>query len=202
MDRNLIQHTIDSLPVFIAYIGADKKYKFVNNAYLNWLGLAKEDIVEKNIDDVLGTERYSVIESHVDMALLGQKVSYEVIMPSHLGKSVFFARYFPYRNSKDDIDGFSVLVEDITHQRLMENEKDNLVVELQEALKEIKVLKGIIPICSYCHNIRDDEGAWEMIEIYISKHSDAAFSHGICPDCLPKVMKDIKAENKNDKNEK
>lgn len=56
--------------------------------------------------------------------------------------------------------------------------------ELQNAINEIKALKGIIPICSYCHNIRDNEGAWNMLEEYISKHSNAEFSHGICPSCL------------------
>ena len=58
---------------------------------------------------------------------------------------------------------------------------------LRDALTEIKTLRGIIPICSYCHNIRDDEGAWDEIEAYISKHSDAKFSHGICPKCFEKV---------------
>lgn len=59
--------------------------------------------------------------------------------------------------------------------------------ELQSALEEIKVLRGIIPICSRCKKIRDDQGAWNMIEVYISKHSEAEFSHGYCPDCLETV---------------
>lgn len=59
--------------------------------------------------------------------------------------------------------------------------------DLKQAMDEIKTLKGIIPICSYCHGIRDDEGAWKQLEQYISKHSDASFSHGICPSCLPKA---------------
>jgi len=62
--------------------------------------------------------------------------------------------------------------------------------ELQKAIEEIKTLKDILPICSYCKKIRDDEGSWKQIEAYISSHSDAEFSHGICPDCLKKVRKD------------
>ncbi len=58
--------------------------------------------------------------------------------------------------------------------------------ELQKAIDEIKALKGVIPICSYCHSIRDNEGAWSMLEEYIYRHSDAEFSHGICPSCLMK----------------
>ena len=59
--------------------------------------------------------------------------------------------------------------------------------ELKEAINEIRRLKGIIPICSYCHSIRDDEGAWSRLEKYLSEHSDAMFSHGICPKCMGKI---------------
>lgn len=55
--------------------------------------------------------------------------------------------------------------------------------ELQQALKEIKTLQGILPICSYCKKIRDDKGSWNQLETYIHHHSEAQFSHGICPEC-------------------
>lgn len=60
------------------------------------------------------------------------------------------------------------------------------VRELQQALAHIKVLQGILPICMYCHKIRSDEQSWQRIERYIAAHSDAQFSHAICPDCLAK----------------
>ena len=56
--------------------------------------------------------------------------------------------------------------------------------ELTEALAEIKTLRGILPICSHCKQIRDDEGYWHQIEAYIHSHTEANFSHGICPDCI------------------
>lgn len=59
--------------------------------------------------------------------------------------------------------------------------------EKEAALNEIRALQGIIPICSYCHSIRDDDGAWNRLEAYISEHSEAKFSHGICPGCVPKT---------------
>ncbi len=62
--------------------------------------------------------------------------------------------------------------------------------EMKNLMEEIKTLKGIIPICSYCHSIRDDEGAWEKLELYITKYSGASFSHGICPRCIDKVRSD------------
>jgi len=67
-------------------------------------------------------------------------------------------------------------------------EKEHLIDELKQAFDEIKTLKGIIPICSYCKKIRDEKGAWDMMEAYISAHSEALFSHGICPECYEKEI--------------
>jgi hypothetical protein len=59
--------------------------------------------------------------------------------------------------------------------------------ELEEALSEVQRLKGLIPICVHCKNVRDDRGFWEGVEIYISDRSEALFSHSICTECGPKV---------------
>jgi len=64
--------------------------------------------------------------------------------------------------------------------------------ELSVALEEIKTLRGIIPICSHCKKIRDDTDSWQRLEEYISNHSEAKFSHGICPDCAEKHYPDLK----------
>ena len=64
-----------------------------------------------------------------------------------------------------------------------ERERDQLITELKKAISEIKRLSGLLPICSHCKKIRDDTGYWSQIESYIREHSDAEFSHGICPDC-------------------
>jgi len=63
--------------------------------------------------------------------------------------------------------------------------------KLQKALDEIKILRGIIPICSYCKQLRDDEGIWKRIEEYMHEHSEASFSHGICPDCMRKYYAEV-----------
>jgi YesN/AraC family two-component response regulator len=77
-------------------------------------------------------------------------------------------------------------------------EKDELIAKLQEALDSVKKLSGLIPICSNCKKIRNDEGYWRQIEGYISEHSEARFSHGICPDCAKKIytefLKDVPEE--------
>ena len=66
-------------------------------------------------------------------------------------------------------------------------EQDRLIAKLQEAATEIRDLRGIIPICASCKNVRDDAGYWQQIEVYVSQHSEADFTHGICPTCLEKL---------------
>lgn len=66
--------------------------------------------------------------------------------------------------------------------------------ELREAMAEIRQLKGIIPICATCKRIRDDEGYWHQVESYLSAHSDAQFTHGVCPDCMEKLRKKMRSE--------
>lgn len=74
--------------------------------------------------------------------------------------------------------------------RAKEEEQRMLISELEKALAEIRTLKGLIPICSSCKKIRDDEGYWNQLEIYISDRTDAVFSHGICPDCAKRLYPD------------
>lgn len=66
-------------------------------------------------------------------------------------------------------------------------EREELIKELQDALMKIKTLQGMLPICASCKRIRDDKGYWNQIESYISEHSEAVFSHGICPECMEKL---------------
>lgn len=69
-------------------------------------------------------------------------------------------------------------------------EKDEVVTKLKEAIDNIKTLTGLIPICANCKNIRGDDGYWDQVEVYISKHSQAVFTHGICPNCAEKLYKE------------
>ena len=66
-------------------------------------------------------------------------------------------------------------------------ERQKLIVQLEKSLKEIKTLRGLLPICAWCRKIRDDKGYWKGLEAYIQEHTDAAFTHGICPKCMKKV---------------
>ncbi|MEW5733281.1 MAG: DUF3365 domain-containing protein [Thermodesulfobacteriota bacterium] len=73
-----------------------------------------------------------------------------------------------------------------------QKQRDDLIAELRTALSEVKTLRGFIPICASCKKIRDDQGYWNQLEQYITEHSGAQFSHGICPDCMKKLYPDFK----------
>jgi PAS domain S-box-containing protein len=93
----------------------------------------------------------------------------------------------PIYNLKGDIIGAIESIRDVTEKKLAEEEREKLIGELREAFMKIKMLKGLIPICSSCKKIRDDKGYWNQIEVYIREHSDAEFSHSICPECTKKL---------------
>ncbi len=80
---------------------------------------------------------------------------------------------------------------DITHRKQAEDEREKLISELRKALTEVKKLSGMLPICSSCKKIRDDKGYWNQIEAYIAEHSEAEFSHGLCPECLKNMYPGI-----------
>lgn len=81
--------------------------------------------------------------------------------------------------------------QEIERRKKLEKEKEELITELKQALTEIKTLRGFLPICAHCKKIRDDDGYWQQLEKYIQDHSDARFSHGICPDCIAKHYPEI-----------
>lgn len=67
------------------------------------------------------------------------------------------------------------------------------VVELETALRKVRQLQGLLPICSYCKRIRDDQNYWSQVETYLAEHSEVQFSHGICPNCLERALEDTKS---------
>jgi len=94
-----------------------------------------------------------------------------------------FATVAMIPGTKTGVSSFS----DITNRKLIEEERRKLIEDLQEALAEVKALSGLLPICASCKKIRDDKGYWTQIESYIRDHSEADFSHGICPECAKKL---------------
>lgn len=95
------------------------------------------------------------------------------------------------RNSAGKVDGRMASFVDISRRKQLEVEQQTLIQKLQDALEKIKTLRGLIPICAACKNIRDDQGFWHHVEEYISKHSEAKFSHGVCPKCMKKLYPEV-----------
>jgi len=99
----------------------------------------------------------------------------------------------PIKNTSGEIIGASSIARDISqqkqaeHERLVaQTEREQLVKDLQDALKHVKTLQGLLPVCAFCHKIRNAEGSWERFESYISDRTDADFTHSSCPECSKK----------------
>jgi PAS domain S-box-containing protein len=86
---------------------------------------------------------------------------------------------------------FLTTYHDVTARRQSEREREKLIQQLQSALADVKTLRGLLPICGWCKKIRDDGGYYHRIEAYITAHSEAKFTHGICPDCAKKFEEDL-----------
>ncbi|MEW6233805.1 MAG: response regulator [Candidatus Omnitrophota bacterium] len=84
---------------------------------------------------------------------------------------------------------------DISKRKAAEREKERLIGELQEALSKVKQLSGLLPICSACKKIRDDKGYWNQLEAYIRNHSEADFTHSLCPECAKTLYPEFFANN-------
>jgi len=76
-----------------------------------------------------------------------------------------------------------IIIRDITERKSIEAERERLIQELRDALAKVKTLSGLLPMCAACRRIRDKQGGWHNLEAYVREHTEANFSHGICPDC-------------------
>jgi PAS domain S-box-containing protein len=88
-------------------------------------------------------------------------------------------------------NAYEKLREEDVQRRQVQEEREKLIGELQEALANVKTLSGFIPICASCKKIRDDKGYWNQIEAYLSAHSEMEFSHSVCPDCARKLYPEL-----------
>ena len=115
------------------------------------------------------------VQSTEEAAFSEQDIAVLQTMADHLAIAIGNARLY------------NAAQREITERKQAEEERERLIVELQEALAKIKTLRGLIPICAHCKKIRDDQGYWNQLEAYIQKHSEAEFSHGICDECAKQL---------------
>jgi PAS domain S-box-containing protein len=118
--------------------------------------------------------------------------SYELEQPCKDGSTVWTeAMIRVLFDDQGNFSGFLGVSRDITERKRAEAEREQLVSELQASLAQVRQLSGFLPICASCKKIRDDAGYWHQVEAYISQHSEAEFSHGICPDCMKKLYPEL-----------
>ena len=141
----------------------------------------------KNIDDRTKARK------NFDRALSGDSfVIEEEYGDSYLERRYYEDIYNPIIDHKGNISGLTLILTDITDRKKAEIERDKLIVDLKKALSDVKALSGLIPVCSNCKKVRDDAGYWNQLETFIEEHSEALFSHSLCPECLEKIYKDQK----------
>jgi PAS domain S-box-containing protein len=156
----------------------DGTYLYVNKIFAQTLGYNQEEIIGKRVWDIFpqdeADKRFSMVRKGF---LTGKTDNIEVRIPLAEGDKHFLTTVKPIKNEHEEVAFIICISKDIT--------------ELREAQSQLKSLRGILPICSECKNIRNDEGAWQQLEYYISKHSEAEFSHGMCPDCAEILYPDL-----------
>lgn len=118
-----------------------------------------------------------------------------IVTPSGVTKWIQLTS-MPSEEMVDSRDIWSGIILDITERKQVEEERDQALLKLQRALAKVKTLSGFLPICCSCKKIRDDKGYWNQIESYIREHSEAEFSHGICPDCVKQLYPEIEIPEK------
>ncbi len=117
-----------------------------------------------------------------------------------LGLITIISIYFIEKKETTTLSSANMsLQREINERKRVEEEREKLIHELQEALDKVKTLSGLLPICSSCKKIRDDNGYWNQIEVYIRDHSEADFSHSICPVCVKELYLDLEIYDDNEK---
>ena len=162
-------------------------YTYCSEKVYDILGYSPDEIIGKSVFETLSSRNANNIKT-IFQQYVDAKAPIEDIESWHFhkknGSVCLLFNGVPIFDDQDRLEGFRGVAKDITVQKRAEEEREKLITELEGALSKIKTLSGMIPICSSCKKIRDDKGYWNRLEAYIETHSDAEFSHGICPDCL------------------
>jgi PAS domain S-box-containing protein len=171
-------------------------FKRLNAAWEKTLGFSLEELQSRPMFDFVHPEdRQRTLEQNLKVRSGGQALAFE---------NRYRCKDGSYRwllwNATADLEHEVIysVARDITERKRAEEERERLLRELQDALAEVRELQKILPICSYCRNIRDDENYWQTVESYISHHTNTRFSHGICPACYENVVASELGDTKNE----
>lgn len=184
--KSLMDESTD--PIFSFY--SDGTYRYVNNAFALGVGKKADEIIHHKIWDVFekdeADKRFAIVKK---VFADGEIQEIEVRVPLPSGDTYYLTTVKPIFND-NEVETVICISKNITKRKLAEIELQKEHDKLLQALKEIKTLSGLLPICASCKKIRDDKGYWNQIESYISRNSEANFSHGLCPECSDKIYGD------------
>jgi PAS domain S-box-containing protein len=157
-------------------------FKRVNPAWERTLGFTRAELTSRPfIEFVHPDDRERTLKQNAQVKAGGQALAFENRYLCSDG-SYRWLRWNAAPDSGDQV--IYSAARDITENKKAEEERERLVRQLQTALAEVRTLQEILPICSYCRKIRDDENFWHTVEVYISRHTASRFTHGICPSCM------------------
>ena len=197
--EELFRAVFDRGAVGIAMIAADYRFQRVNPMLARILGRSESELIGMKVSDVTHPDDVDK-GSQLATSLLRNEIPYYSFEKRYLHKNGSAIWVHLTATAIPDSDGKPVfglaMIEDISENKKYEQEREELIGQLQEALASVKTLSGLLPMCAWCKKIRDDGGAWSEIEVYVQQRSDADFTHGICPECQSKVRRDLGMELK------
>jgi PAS domain S-box-containing protein len=157
-----------------------------NSGAEQMFGYSSREMVGETIESLVPPDLHHEISAIRDVIERGHRVErIETLRLRRDGTGIDVSiTVSPIKTGDGNIQGASIVLRDITDRKRQEKERLRLIEELKEALKRVKTLNGLLPICASCKKIRNDGGYWEQVETYIRSRSNAEFTHGICPDCV------------------
>jgi PAS domain S-box-containing protein len=171
--------------------------RFANPSFCKMFDYDHDDIMGMNAAEIFCTREIRSFSDVVAIVDVSKNDSQEFVVENKEGRSfVVEVTASNVTASTGEIAGRMASFVDITKRKEIEADREKLIGKLQDALNKIRTLRGIIPICASCKKIRDDKGYWNQLEIYINEHSEAQFSHGICPECAEKLYPDLKPQKR------
>jgi PAS domain S-box-containing protein len=166
----------------LCFLDFNGYFKRVNPAWERTLGYTRQELMSRPfIEFVHPDDRERTLTQNARVRGGAQALAFENRYLCKDGSHKWF-RWNAAPDSAEQVI-YSV-ARDITASKQAEDERELLVRELQAALAEVKSLQKILPICSYCRKVRDDENYWHTVETYIARHTTTLFTHGICPNCM------------------
>jgi PAS domain S-box-containing protein len=162
----------------------DGTYRYVNRAFSGPFGREPEEVIGRRIWDLFAPEEAKKRMKVVQQAFATrQAIVFDVRVPTAAGDTFYITSVKPILDPGGRVTSVVCMSKNITERKKVEAEREELIRRLQTALQEIHTLSGLLPICAHCKRIRDGHGHWTQIEQYIRSHSQADFTHGVCPDC-------------------